>query len=125
MEEPNEIAPDFVEPLRAQRAQEGEEVRLECKVTGVPHPEIRWFKDGEVLKPSKHIEIEEKGDGTQILIVHAAKTADVGEYRCEAMNTAGTVWSDATLTVKCKLRQMDFTRHLGSRASFFSCRTSG
>lgn len=102
VEEPNEIAPDFIEPLKAQRAKEGEEVHMECKVTGVPAPDIRWFKDGEQLKPSTHIEMEAEGDGSLRLIVHQAKMEDLGEYRCEASNVAGIVWSDATLTIHCK-----------------------
>lgn len=95
-----EIAPDFVEPLRAYQAEEGEEVRMECKVTGLPAPDIQWFKDGEEVKPDKHVEIQTKKDGTQMLVLHNAKLEDIGEYRCEATNIAGVVWSDATLAVQ-------------------------
>lgn len=109
----DEVAPDFLEPLRAAQAEEGEEVRLECKVTGLPMPDVQWYKDGEVVQPSEHVEVESAKDGTQRLVLHNAKLEDIGEYRCEATNIAGVVWSDATLGVQ------------GNKKGFISISTSG
>lgn len=42
--------PKFLECLRAVLSEEGA-VNLECKVIGVPQPVLKWYKDGEELKP--------------------------------------------------------------------------
>lgn len=42
--------PRFLEALRAILSEEGA-VNLECKVIGVPQPILKWYKDGEELKP--------------------------------------------------------------------------
>uniref|UniRef100_A0A914WDR8 Muscle M-line assembly protein unc-89 n=1 Tax=Plectus sambesii TaxID=2011161 RepID=A0A914WDR8_9BILA len=94
------IAPDFTEPIKAVEVAEGETAVLECKVVGEPAPEIKWFKGGEEIKPNDHFKIEAKPDGTQRLTIKNAKTDDIDEYRCEATNPLGSVWSDATLGVK-------------------------
>lgn len=42
--------PRFLESLRAILSEDGA-VNLECKVIGVPQPVLKWYKDGEELKP--------------------------------------------------------------------------
>lgn len=96
----DEVAPDFLEPLEAVQVEEGEEVRMQCKVSGTPKPEIHWYKDGQALEESKRIHVENLPDGTQKLTINQAQLDDKGEYRCEAENKAGTTWSDATLGVQ-------------------------
>ena len=41
--------PNFTAKLKNKRAPEGTSVRLNCSVTGVPEPEIHWFKDGREI----------------------------------------------------------------------------
>lgn len=43
-EVPKEMVPEFVEQLKPVQAKEGEEPIFECKITGTPKPEIKWFK---------------------------------------------------------------------------------
>lgn len=83
--------------LKTAQAKEGETVSFECKVVGAPKPEVRWYKDDKEVKPSKHITIESKPDGTQRLVVKQAVDADVGDYRCEAVNAAGAAETHAQL----------------------------
>lgn len=92
-----EQAPQFTRELTTCQAKEGETVSLECKVVGSPKPEVHWYKDDKEIKPSKHITVESKPDGTQRLIVKEAVEADVGDYRCEAVNPAGTAETHAQL----------------------------
>lgn len=47
----------------------------------------------------KYLEIESLSDGTQRLTVARCKIEDTDEYRCEATNEYGDVWSDVTLKV--------------------------
>jgi hypothetical protein len=42
--------PRFLESLKAILTDEGL-VSFECKVVGFPTPQLRWFKDGQELKP--------------------------------------------------------------------------
>lgn len=41
--------PEFIEALRAVLTEQGT-VSLECKVIGVPTPNLRWFKDSKEIK---------------------------------------------------------------------------
>ncbi|XP_023315487.1 titin homolog [Trichogramma pretiosum] len=78
--------PKFLENLRAILS-EGGAVNLECKVIGVPQPTLKWYKDGEELKPGDIHKIISGQDGT----------CSLGTYTCEATNCMGTVSSSASL----------------------------
>ena len=78
--------PKFLENLRAILS-DGGAVNLECKVIGVPQPVLKWYKDGEELKPGDIHRIISGQDGTCCL----------GTYTCEATNCMGTVSSSASL----------------------------
>ncbi|NP_001343713.1 Muscle M-line assembly protein unc-89 [Caenorhabditis elegans] len=93
-------APDFLQPVKPAVVTVGETAVLEGKISGKPKPSVKWYKNGEELKPSDRVKIENLDDGTQRLTVTNAKLDDMDEYRCEASNEFGDVWSDVTLTVK-------------------------
>lgn len=44
------IAPEFTGRLVNKTLTEGRRAKLMCSITGVPHPEISWYKDGHALK---------------------------------------------------------------------------
>ncbi|KAK0423255.1 hypothetical protein QR680_008049 [Steinernema hermaphroditum] len=104
-----EVAPEFSKDLKAVQAKEGEPVVFECKISAMPQPQVKWFKDGEELKPGDGIEIEALDDGTNRLKIDKAKVDDQGNYRVEATNNAGSMSSKAPLTVtaveKLKLKK--------------------
>uniref|UniRef100_A0A1I7TK31 Ig-like domain-containing protein n=1 Tax=Caenorhabditis tropicalis TaxID=1561998 RepID=A0A1I7TK31_9PELO len=93
-------APDFLQPVKPAVVTVGETAVLEGKISGKPKPTVEWYKNGEELKPSDRVKIENLDDGTQRLTVSNAELSDMDEYRCEASNEFGDVWSDVTLTVK-------------------------
>lgn len=95
-----EGAPEFKTPLNSTSVTEGQTAVLECAVTGTS-PIIRWLKDGKELKPSDHVVIESKPDGTQKLIIKEAETSDIGQYAVEASTPGGKAKSEAHLDVKC------------------------
>ncbi|XP_075991256.1 uncharacterized protein LOC142986608 isoform X6 [Anticarsia gemmatalis] len=78
--------PRFLENLQAILSDEGA-VNLECKVIGVPQPVLKWYKDGEELKPGDIHRIISGQDGTCCL----------GTYTCEAQNCMGIAASSASL----------------------------
>lgn len=45
--------------------------------------EVKWFKDGKLLSPSKNIFMEMKGK-TRQLVLDSVDRKDAGEYMCEA-----------------------------------------
>uniref|UniRef100_A0A7E4UT28 Muscle M-line assembly protein unc-89 n=1 Tax=Panagrellus redivivus TaxID=6233 RepID=A0A7E4UT28_PANRE len=93
-------APDFTAPVRPVTVAQGAVAVLEGKIIGTPAPEVKWYKGGkEIKKDDARYVTEALADGTQRLTVKDAQYVDVGEYRCEATNKWGDVWSDATLTV--------------------------
>lgn len=74
-----------MESLKAVLTEEGL-VSFECKVVGSPTPTLRWFKDGQELKP---------GDVYQL-----TGTNSLGSYCCIAKNCMGEAKSTAELTVE-------------------------
>lgn len=81
----NYRAPRFLESLKAVLTEEGL-VSFECKVVGFPTPTLRWFKDGQELRP---------GDVYQL-----TGTNSLGSYCCIARNAMGESSSTALLTVE-------------------------
>jgi Immunoglobulin I-set domain len=81
----NYRTPRFLESLKAVLTEEGL-VSFECKVVGFPTPSLRWYKDGQELKP---------GDVYQL-----TGTNSLGTYCCVARNNMGEVSSTAVLTVE-------------------------
>ncbi|XP_050456843.1 titin-like [Cataglyphis hispanica] len=77
--------PRFMENLKAVLTEEGL-VSFECKVVGFPTPLLRWFKDGQELKP---------GDVYQL-----TGTNSLGSYCCIARNCMGEAKSTAELTIE-------------------------
>lgn len=74
-----------MESLKAVLTEEGL-VSFECKVVGFPTPLLRWFKDGQELRP---------GDVYQL-----TGTNSLGSYCCIAKNCMGEARSSAELTIE-------------------------
>lgn len=55
----------------------------------------KWIRDSVDI----NLQIESLSDGTQRLTVARCEIKDTDEYRCEATNEYGDVWSDVTLKV--------------------------
>lgn len=90
--------PAFVKQLKDVYIVEGSCTRFDVKVTGMPEPEVTWYKDGQPLKQDKHIEVIHDED-TSALIVMYGKPEDAGDYTCKAVNDAGDAESSAHLHI--------------------------
>nr|XP_037866817.1 obscurin isoform X8 [Bombyx mori] len=75
-------------------------VRLEARVTGVPYPDIKWYKDWQPLAPSSRIKIQFIEPDTTVLVIKDAILKDEGLYSVSARNVAGSVSSSAMLHVE-------------------------
>ncbi|XP_059058380.1 obscurin, partial [Achroia grisella] len=74
--------------------------RLEARITGVPYPDIKWYKDWQPLAPSARIKIQFIEPDTTVLVIHDAILKDEGLYSVSARNVAGAVSSSAMLHVE-------------------------
>ncbi|XP_056628956.1 hemicentin-1 isoform X2 [Triplophysa dalaica] len=77
----------------------GQQVDMQCKVSGRPVPKVEWTQDGEVVSRNgdPHVEFLEKG---QVLRVKSVMPKDRGLYNCVASNNAGTQTRQFRLNVQ-------------------------
>uniref|UniRef100_A0A3Q4HTJ7 Hemicentin 1 n=1 Tax=Neolamprologus brichardi TaxID=32507 RepID=A0A3Q4HTJ7_NEOBR len=74
----------------------GEATVMACSASGVPQPEIWWYKGHAKLRPSSLLEVDTSG-GT--LTIKETQNADAGDYTCLAVNAAGTASGRISLSV--------------------------
>lgn len=72
-------------------------VRFTCEASGIPKPELLWFKDGELL----HINGRIKQKGPELVLTNTI-SSDSGLYQCIARNKAGESWAVGRLEVKSR-----------------------
>ncbi|GFO38542.1 titin [Plakobranchus ocellatus] len=94
-----EVAPDFTAKLKNKSAAEGATVRLNCSVTGIPEPSVRWFRDGQEIFDGHDYTMRNNYGLLSLEIVYAKKALS-GKYTVEASNSQGTVSCSCTLDVE-------------------------
>ncbi|XP_019904855.2 hemicentin-1 isoform X2 [Esox lucius] len=65
----------------------GETTVLACTASGIPKPEIKWYKGDLQLRPSSFMDMDPQV-GT--LTIKETQDVDAGDYTCVAVNLAGT-----------------------------------
>nr|KAF6401958.1 palladin, cytoskeletal associated protein [Rousettus aegyptiacus] len=93
-------APRFIQKLRSQEVAEGSQVYLECRVSGNPTPQIRWFCEGRELHNTPDIQIRSEGGDLHTLIIAEAFEDDTGRYTCLATNPSGSDTTSAEVFVE-------------------------
>ncbi|XP_017045137.1 obscurin isoform X2 [Drosophila ficusphila] len=86
---PEEMQPKFLKPITSQTVVVGEPLKLEAQVTGFPAPEVKWYKDGMLLRPSPEINFINSPNGQIGLIIDDAQPLDAGVYKCVIANKGG------------------------------------
>ncbi|XP_053542916.1 hemicentin-1 isoform X1 [Ictalurus punctatus] len=74
----------------------GQTAVMECTVTGIPQPEVLWYKGDKQVKTSLFVSMDSTG-GT--LSIQQIEAADTGDYICVAVNLAGTAQAKIRLDV--------------------------
>ncbi|XP_066264224.1 palladin-like [Branchiostoma lanceolatum] len=93
-------AAEFSEPLKNLSVTEGSEVRLDCRVAGLPKPTVFWFKDGSEVRPLRlGVEIRAEED-MHTLYIPVAENSHEGVYMCRTENAAGVATCSAMLHVQ-------------------------
>ncbi|TRZ02412.1 hypothetical protein DNTS_034467 [Danionella cerebrum] len=103
----------------------GQTTIMECRVTGVPHPDVMWYKGDVELKPSSGLDMDSY-HGT--LTIQQTQDTDAGQYTCVALNSAGSDQGHISLDVGSApqfIRQpSDLSADIGSNISL-PCRVQG
>lgn len=99
-EEEKTAAPRFIEQLQPVHTADGYTVQLECKVEGVPRPQITWFRQTAIIKPSQDFQMYYDDDNVATLIIREVFPEDAGTFTCVAKNAAGFASSSTELTVE-------------------------
>ena len=78
--EPTGSPPTIAVKLTDVRVQEGQPLKLHCKINAEPKPEVVWYKDGEQVRPSDRLQLEQDDEGNAYLIIPKSKLNDEGLY---------------------------------------------
>ncbi|TRY65650.1 hypothetical protein DNTS_009880 [Danionella cerebrum] len=81
--------PHFLQAPGDTQAHEGKLCRLDCKVSGLPHPEIMWLLNGKPIYPDETHRLLVRENGVHSLLLDPLSQADDGTYTCIASNKAG------------------------------------
>ncbi|KAF3823358.1 hypothetical protein GH733_010794, partial [Mirounga leonina] len=85
----------------------GDTTVMECKTSGIPPPQVKWFKGDLELRPSTFLLIDPL---LGLLKIQETQDLDAGDYMCVAVNDAGRAAGKITLDVGCKHPSSD--RHV-------------
>lgn len=95
------VAPQFIIPLKDAEVVEGTKFKFECKVTGVPVPDVQWYKDGIAITNNPDYQTEyNPSSGKCALTIEETFSEDSAKFTCKAGNAAGIVETHGKLTVK-------------------------
>uniref|UniRef100_A0A1I8Q6N2 Obscurin n=1 Tax=Stomoxys calcitrans TaxID=35570 RepID=A0A1I8Q6N2_STOCA len=109
---PKPLTPTFVEPIGDQKLTVGEPLKLNAKVNGFPAPEIKWYKDGVQLRPSKAINFINNPNGQIGIAIDVTTPQDAGVYKCVISNRGGEVQGVAKVQVLPKECKPEFVAEL-------------
>ena len=100
------IKPVIVRDLQDQQiVEKGKTLELQVEITGVPQPQVKWFKGNDEITPATHKDYQLTFDDKQTytLLVENCSPDHQADYSVQATNPGGTVKSKKTkVTVQKK-----------------------
>ncbi|XP_013393635.1 titin [Lingula anatina] len=91
--------PRFTQLLRDITAFEGKKIKFDCRLTGVPQPKLKWFRNEVEITNSPDYQITANGELHTLTIPEVFKE-DAGSFAAVATNEGGEAKSYAKLHVK-------------------------
>uniref|UniRef100_A0A8C6IXU2 Myosin light chain kinase, smooth muscle n=1 Tax=Melopsittacus undulatus TaxID=13146 RepID=A0A8C6IXU2_MELUD len=83
VQEPQDgIQPWFISKPRSVTAAPGQNVLISCAIAGDPFPTVRWFKDGQEIKPGTACEILQNED-IFTLVLRNVQSRHAGQYEIQ------------------------------------------
>jgi len=105
------FAPKITEKVKSQRAPDGAQVEFVCKVEGYPRPQITWFRQTAIIKPSPDFQIYYDDNNMATLVIKEVFPEDAGTFTCVAKNCVGFASSSAELVVEHPLSDHGTEKH--------------
>nr|XP_010587466.1 myopalladin isoform X1 [Loxodonta africana]XP_023402758.1 myopalladin isoform X1 [Loxodonta africana] len=94
--------PHFLQAPGDMVAHEGRLCRLDCKVSGLPTPELTWLLNGQPVLPDASHKMLVRETGVHSLLIDPLTQRDAGTYTCVATNKTGQNSFSLELTVVAK-----------------------
>ncbi|KAM5245322.1 myopalladin isoform 3-T8 [Hipposideros larvatus] len=94
--------PHFLQAPGDMVAHEGRLCRLDCKVSGLPPPELTWLLNGQPVLPDVSHKMLVRETGVHSLLIDPLTQRDAGTYTCVATNKTGQNSFSLELTVVAK-----------------------
>ncbi|XP_023689518.2 myopalladin isoform X2 [Paramormyrops kingsleyae] len=91
--------PHFLQVPGDMMAHEGKLCRLDCKVSGLPNPELIWLRNGRPMVPDLRHRMLVRENGVHSLLIDPLTKGDAGTFTCIATNKAGQNSFSLELTV--------------------------
>ena len=92
--------PRFIERLQESIFLTRKTGRLQCRISGYPEMEVKWYKDWMPLMPSNRIKIQHIMPDTCVLVINDAIVKDEGLYSVVARNPAGAISGSAMVHIE-------------------------
>ncbi|XP_013909694.1 PREDICTED: myopalladin [Thamnophis sirtalis] len=81
--------PYFLQAPGDMVAHEGRLCRLDCKVSGLPLPDLMWLRNGKPVLPDATHKMLIRENGVHSLLIDPLRQSDAGIYTCIATNKTG------------------------------------
>lgn len=96
---PEGEAPRFIKPLKSVDVVEGSRLDVEVRYTGLPKPDIEWFRNDKLIKEDKRTKIRHVTEDTCTLVISDLVLEDEAPYKCVITNSFGKAVSEAEIVV--------------------------
>lgn len=103
--------PRITEKVQSQSAPDGSPVEFVCKVEGNPRPQITWFRQTAIIKPSQDFQIYYDDSNKATLVIKEVFPEDAGTFTCVAKNCLGFASSSSELVVEHPLSEHGMEKH--------------
>lgn len=114
--------PNFLQRLQSLTVRQGSQVRLDVRVTGIPTPAVKFYREGAEIQSSADFRILQDGDLYTLLIAEAFPE-DSGTYSVTATNNSGRATSTAELLVQGKHHSLINSSNKSSLVKIFYVET--